>query len=341
MIKSTLTIIISFTVLTILCFSPEISNAQYLPDGFDEQISFELSPSTPEPNETATARITSFMTDLNKANISWYVNDALVESGLGLRSIDFTVGNPGSSTSIRVVIQKNEGGTLEKTYSIAPAEVALLYEALTHTPPFYKGKALASHQSLIKFIAVPNFVDSNGNKIPSSQIVFTWDINGTVDGKNSGAGIDTYIYEAPLISRPVKVTLRASAVNGNQEAREIKTFNLISPYVLFYGRNPLYGTVFERAIQGETELVGKEIQIAAVPYFFSIDNLEKIDINWSLNGAKLANEKANIISFRRTNSNPGIANVGIEINHLDNILQSAKNSFTIFFDQNSDLDFEF
>ena len=50
-------------------------------------------------------------------------------------------------------------------------------QARRYTPPFYKGKKIFTSESVIKFIAIPNFVTSNNKKIPASDLVYTWKIN--------------------------------------------------------------------------------------------------------------------------------------------------------------------
>lgn len=318
------------TFLILFFYFPFITNAQ-LPLGVDEQVSFELLPTVPEPNEQVTLKVTSYLTDLNKAKISWYINDVLFESSLGLREISFKSGPAGSTTNIKVVMEKVEGGILEKTFSVSPADVDVIRQAITYIRPFYEGKPLSSKGSDMKFIAIPNFVNNNGIKISSDQIVFNWNINGTTDTKNSGIGKNIYYYKGGLINRPIKVVLTASPANSNSTAREIKTFDYANPSIKFYKSDPILGTLYNMEIQNNYELVNKELEITAVPYYFSNSTM---NFNWKINNETInmnGKKYINKLSFRRTNNEAGNDNISLEIKSKEKILQFAKNNFNLFY----------
>jgi hypothetical protein len=321
----------------------QITNAQTLPPGIEEQLSFKISPSTPGANETVFASIESFITNLDKSTISWYINGELTERGLGIKNISFKTGNTGEESSINVVIQKPDGTTLEKNYSITPAEVDISYEAINYTPPFYKGKTLFGFQSLVKFVAFPNFVDENGNQIDTNNIVYTWEINGTVDGQRSGTGKDVYVTEGGILGRPIEVNLTASPVNSNQKARVIRTFFPTPAELAVYEKNPIYGTLFEKRIVGDFNLNRTEIEFEVFPFYF--DNNIFYDGNaftWKVNGEEsTSSTDPRFITLRRTDDNPGAAGISVEIRHNDKILQAARQYFNLIFEENIDNEFNF
>jgi hypothetical protein len=307
-----------------------------IPLGVEEQVSFDVVPRYPEPNETVSITITSYFTDLNKTNVSWYVNGSLYESGLGLRSIEIDSGDVGSTQNIRVVANRPNGSILEKTLTLTPSDIDLIREPLTYVHPFYKGKSLAPRESDALFVAIPNFFDSSGNKIPSDRIVFTWKIDGTVDGSESGVGRDTYYYVEDVISRPITVSVEASPVSSDISAREVKNFDYVEPKVLFYESNPLLGTLYNKELGDSINLISQEIEITSIPYFFNLNDLAALNFDWNLNNQKVdvSNfETVNKLVFRRTDENDANFLINLSVNNNNKLLQAADKTFNIYHDE--------
>jgi hypothetical protein len=158
-----------------------------LPGGIEEQISIVQVPTIPQPGQGVSVQISSYSSDLNKARITWTLDGRVLSSQTGATSLQFTAPQSGETSRLVITITKEGGGTITKTIVINPAEVDLIYEADTYTHPFYKGKRLYTSESNVDFIAIPNFV-RNGRKIPSSELVYTWKINGNVRQDVSGYG---------------------------------------------------------------------------------------------------------------------------------------------------------
>jgi hypothetical protein len=314
--------------------------AQELPPGIEEQVSIEINPSVPGANEFVEVFITSYLTDLNKANITWYVNGSVLENGPGVRRINFKTGDLGQTTNVRFVAQKFGGGVIEKSFSVTPAEVNIVYESITNTPPFYKGRSIATTESLLKFAAIPNFVDSRGNLIPSSQIYFEWSINGTVNLSGSGIGKDYYIYDPSIILRPIQVQVIASPINSTAKARVIENVTLNRPFNLVYEKNPVFGTIYEQAVNENFLLNRKEVEFEVVPYFFSTDIFDFGKITWSVNGqnSEVGNNSPSIV-FRRADENPGSVRIGVDVTHNEKIIQSDKFDFNLNYEEGENFEF--
>ena len=317
-----------------------IPQTAHLQTNIEEQISIDLSPRYPGPNELVFVSIESFQIDLNKSKIDWSINNSLIESGFGLKNFSFTTGFLGEETSLKIRIEKKNGQIVEKIYSINPGEVDLYYEAETYTPPFYKGKPEYTYQSRLKLIALPNFVDSNGRQISSENVVYKWKINGEVDAANSGTGEDVYYYESGLISGPIQVVLEASPVNSNQIGRIIETISPVDPTILIYEKNPIYGTIFEQNIKNGFNVEREEIELLAIPYNFSSDIINTGDFEWRLNGSEIKNFFSNNIIFRKTDNKASSNNISIQIENPSKILQLQKYSFVLNFN-NSNKEFNF
>jgi len=312
-----------------------IPHTAHLQTNVEEQISIELSPRYPGPNELVSVSIESFQIDLNKSRIEWIINDSIVESGFGFKNFSFTTGLLGEETNLKIRIEKQNGQIVEKTYSIKPGEIDLYYEAETYTPPFYKGKSEYTYQSRLKLIALPNFVDNNGNQVNYEDVVYKWKIDGEVDATNSGTGKNVYYYESGLISGPIQVVLEASPVNSNQVGRTIEIISPVDPTILIYEKNPIYGTIFEQNIKSGFNVEREEIELLAIPYNFSSNIISSGDFEWRLNGSEIKNFFSNNIIFRKTDNRASSNNISIQIENPSKILQLQKYSFVLDFNSSN------
>jgi len=170
----------------VLFFIPLLASANL--NGTSEDIILKTNPQIPVPNKIISLNLSSYLTDLGTSEIAWYKNGVFQSKGSGKRSFSFVVGGLGSSNTITAVILTQGGKTFTKRIVFRPAEVDLLWESNSTVPPFYEGKALASKQSVIKIVAVPNIIDLNGKKISSKNLVYRWKKDWQVLGSLSGFG---------------------------------------------------------------------------------------------------------------------------------------------------------
>jgi len=308
-----------------------------LPNGVEEQITITQIPKIPQPGEQVSVRITGYTTDLNKALISWSINGRLVTSSTGATTFAFTAPASGERSTLVITIKKEGGGTISKTLVINPADVDLIYEAQTYAPPFYKGKREFTSESVIKYIAIPNFRSSNGVKIADSSLVYTWKINNTVQQGVSGYGRNTFLVKGSLIERPSTVTVEVSAINSTLKASQSISVRSTSPEIVIYENNPLLGIVYEKAIRGTFILDRPQVDFEAVPYFFSTDNINSSDIayDWSINGLKITSKspKENYLVLRNEKNEEGRANIAVSIDHVSNILQTTRSTLQLDFNK--------
>lgn len=298
-----------------------------LPSGVTEQITIEQIPKIPSPGQSVSISITSFSTDLNKAQITWTQDGRSLPSGTGVLNNIVVAPESGKSSTVRISIQKQGGGSVVKTVTLSPAEVDLIYEAQTYTHPFYKGKKLFTSESEVLIIALPNFVGSNGQKLADSNLVYTWKINGNVEQSFSGYGKNTFLAQGSLIERPINVTVEVSAINSNLIAS--KTINLKTEDVEFvlYENNPILGVVYEQAIQGTFLLERPQVDFEGIPYFFSANYKDdpSLAYAWSINGLKVQtkSQNENYMLLRNENNQEGRAVISTQIKHANKLLQNS------------------
>lgn len=327
-----------FITLFVLIFciflsAPTTGHAQLI--GITESdVSIAAYPENPQPKDPVTVTIETYSFNLDNSNTKWYVNGNLAQEGKGLKTLTFQVGDLGQTTNVRIVIT-SEKGQLIKTIAITPSIVTLVWEADTYTPPFFKGKALFSHQSTITFMAQPQLV-SGGRALNPANLIYTWSKDGTVLGNQNGYGKQTLTLTGSVISRTMKVMVEVQDPTTGITASGVIQVDPVEPEVITYIVDPLYGTQYNKAIKGTLPLTGKEVTLTAAPYFFS--NTEAgsdVSYNWSINGSTIS-DKQNTRTrvFRKVGEVFGISNINLRVLQENKLLQFASYNLAINFLQN-------
>jgi hypothetical protein len=302
-------------------------------------LSFQLEPVQPKPFEDTVVRLRSFSIDLSRSNISWYLNDELTEEGVGDRDFTFRVGDLGSTNKISVVIETTEGSVFKKSTVYRPFRVNVLWEAVSYTPPFYKGKALAPQNGLIAVTAMPELMYSDGTKLDPSKLIYTWEQDGFVLGSSSGYGKQQLIVAAKRIARlKTSILVTITSFDGVLETQAGVNIPTTNPGVLFYEDHPLQGVMYDHAIIDTFELVDEEVNIRSEPYFFSLDDVfnRNIQYHWTINGLELPTpleEQTKNITLRKAGDVRGLTNISLDIStlNIDRILQEIYGEFNISF----------
>lgn len=321
-----------FSLLIALCFLPIIANAQLNVGLSSSDISVTLNPENPGPNQVVGISIESFAMDLNSANIVWLVNGKKTLSGIGQKQLTVTTGKLGQKTSVNISIS-SQTGTIEKNFSITPTSVDLIWETDTYTPPFFKGKPLFTAESAITFIAIPHIM-RNGVEINPLNLIYKWSNNGTVYGDQGGYGKNNLTIVGSILPRPMDIVVEATdPQSGNMASGEIVIAPL-TPFVLFYKNNPLYGVEYQRALAGTYSLSEREIEVTAVPYYFAVNSSfdNNLTYEWKINGVPI-NDDQNSASkvFRQVGDVFGTSNISLFVSQSDKMFQNGKQNVLINF----------
>ena len=325
----------------LLPYGTKAFSFQSLSDDSDTgSISVSLSPSEPGPNQLVKVAIISYGIDLDRAEISWYLNTKLEKTAIGEKTFSFKTGPLGSLSDILIVAKTQEGNIAQKTIEVRPTGITLVWEASSYTPPFYKGKALYPYQGTLKIVALPEIVTESGSTVNPKNLVYTWRLNDKARPDDSGFGKNSMTFNGTIPIRNSDIDVEAVTMDGKYVARGRISVEPGSPSLLFYEDNPIYGILYNKALQGSVALQNQEIRIAATPYFIGKktkeDRLLKYD--WTLNGeslsATVANENKSSLSFRQERGVAGTAAVGLQISNTAKILQFAANTLSLSFGEN-------
>ena len=303
-----------------------------------DDISVTMIPENPGPNQQVSVSIVSYSTDINAATVTWKINGKTIQTGKGLKNFSFTTGNMNVTTTLDIIVLTAEGQTIDKTLSVEPSSVDLLWQTTGYTPPFYKGKPMYSYQNLITFIAVPHLTNGSGVEIGAKNLIYKWTINGSVDAADSGAGVNTYSLIGSIIARPLDVQVEVTSPNtaGVGDAEVVAT--PIDPQVVMYENNPIYGIQFQNVLQNNVTLNGsKEITIVGVPFFFGVTNdiAPELTYKWEINGSQIqdgGHQTSQV--FQQTDGTSGASNISLDVEDSAKILQSASNNFNLEFGNN-------
>lgn len=321
-----------FTTLLALLLSVGTTTSAQTID-LTQNLSVTQNPERPRAYETVSIAIESYLLDLNSATISWSVDGKLLEKGTGNKTFKVKLGAVGTLTTINLSIQARTGESIEKTFRLRPAEIDILWEAETYTPPFYKGKAIFSNQSRVRIIAVPNFKTVGGKSIPAGNLIYKWEQDNEGRADVSGFGRSTFLATGPLLPRPTTISVEATTQDGELVAKTYLTLKSIPPTILFYENNPLYGIMYHRALSGSFTLPGTEITLAAEPYFFSgrAKTTPETNFDWKLNDISVGDNGDGEVTLRNDNGKTGEAVLTLEITNSQKIYQSARKLLNLKF----------
>jgi hypothetical protein len=300
----------------------------------ESSFSINIYPNNPGPNTKTSISIENYSIDLNNSIITWSVDGKQIQSGQGLKSINITTSKLGVITKVHIDIKTAEGMTVSKDIPIRPTQIDLVWQANSYVPPFYEGKALYSGQSLMKLVALPNIIDSNGKNIDPGQFVYKWTKNGGVLGNVSGYG-KNYIYiQGDILGEPINIKVDiSSTLDGGISASKEITYSPTDPVVAIYENSPLFGYVFENALPSTAILKEQEMNLVGIPYFFDATSRNDSDLkyNWIMNGNPAGGQNGDSIVFRNEKNLKGTSNISLRVQDTSKIGQFAGKQFSLNF----------
>lgn len=300
-----------------------------LPTDFNKvPITIEITPEFPGPEQEVTAEITSYSTKLATNKIAWYVNNRLIEQGTGITKISFKTGKFGVGSAISVNVLADNGFSTRTNLTVVPTQIDLVWQAETYTPPFYKGKALFSHQSPVKVVAIPTIMRPGGSKISADSLVYRWEYNDKVLAKESGLGKNTITIQDQIPSEDSLIRVDVSTIDQSIKARGLLRLTSTEPLVLLYEEGPI-GIKYEKALGARDYAIGSDTKISAIPYFFSVPKKNTVGLTykWILNGKDTTNRGSSVIIG--PGKTEGRASVELEITAVGKMFQKNNTELPI------------
>jgi hypothetical protein len=293
-------------------------------------IEITTNPETPGPGEEVTITLESFAVDLNTSRIVWAIDGEPMKEGIALKEFRLVAGEIGEVRVVDIVIFA-PSGKIDKQIVIAPIEVDILWEAETYTPPFYKGKALASHESRIRVVAIPRF---NEDQSDPTKFYYRWRMGvsqliGEALGKESVTVPGAWSGSSQRVKLEV-IDPRSKASGGG-------TISITSsePQVLLYPISPVHGPDFRNAIGGQYA-TGDQIGVSvrAVPLYFSNTDLDRgaLQYTWTIGRRESVPAKnLTTVEIPRTSSSPERRTVAVSVHNTTHVTQRASATGSINF----------
>lgn len=312
----------------------QISALNYNASVNESDINVLVTPEFPSAFQPVSLRLDSDTIDLNHYFIQWNVDGVPVKNGIGVRDLQVTSGDYGSTTKISVSV--NVGATtLRKDVYLSPQDITMLWEAIdSYVPPFYHGKKFPSQESLIKVSAIPNF-QNGSSSLALNDAVFLWDRNGNRILNTGGYGKDSIIIQHNRLRKSETIATEISTVTGGSNAKKSITIPIVDPEVHWYTRN-LSDYRRLSSVDRGLRVVSGDTKLVAEPYFFSVNqNPSDLNMDWTMNGQQVyldPNSSKQEILIRNPGEN-GQTNFGIVVKNPKTFLQAAANSISILFEK--------
>lgn len=294
-----------------------------------ENIEVIMNPENPAPNQQVNIKLESYSIDLDRASIVWSVDGKTVQSGTGLVTLTTKAPVNGKNSVVIASIKTLNGAELRQTINIRPGDVSITWEAVGYTPPLFKGKTLPSYQGSTRFVAMPELY-KNGVRLNPNDLVYTWKKGSTVLGNASGYGRQSVVVAGGAVPEPMTIRVDVQSKDGLTRGAGIITVDFYDPEIQFYKEDPLYGVLYNKALVGQEPLTNNEFEIVSVPFNFS--NIGKY--NWSINNTPypdLSDQRS--ITFRNNGTAQGSSLISLELKSATNILQFARQNFTVYFNK--------
>lgn len=331
----------SLLLVLFIFVSPETLSAQLIPQQLQNTLNISVSPRHPGPNELVSLSIESFSIDLNRAHITWFLNDTLIAEGDALTTTSFTTGRLGSNSLITIFAETPDNATATETISIRPVQIDLIWQANTYTPPFYNGKALPTAGSSVSVTAFPQFVTEDGATVSPNNLIYQWEKNSDPLQEISGRGEKTATVSL-LPNRETVVEVTVSSIDGILSGTERISLRPREPQLLIYEDNPLLGTLFNGALGETFSLIGGETRFIAYPYFISTRSrgATHLEYVWKLdNDIVTPGDDVGSITVNHSGGGSGNAIISLSLQNTRDFLQQAAKQFTITFGESSSSQF--
>lgn len=298
-----------------------------------DQVGVTLTPSNPGPNERVTVKIQSYSFSLDTAMIEWSENGKLSASNVGLTQHTFTTKGLGVPTTISVKINPVNYPTVTKTIEVVPMSVDLLWEATdSAVPPLYRGKAMPTAESAVRFYAVPQARASNGALLAPSAFVYDWREEYSANAAKSGYAKSSYATVMDYLNPTKVISVDVSTRDGGTVSAGEIQLRPTEPKLVWYVASPLYGPLYGRALDGSYAVEGSDTSLLAMPYFFSprdpVSPLVRYE--WKINGQTVAAPSVpNLLFLHRDSEEKGTAEVEVSVASTRKLFQEMKAGLTL------------
>lgn len=209
--------------------------------------------------------------------------------------------------------------------ALPPSFIYLTWESDSTVPAAYNGKDLLVRDSVLKLTVQP-FIYSSGAYLNAKNLNYKWSVNG--ESKKSGQGITTFRYLIPSVLEETTQIIKVEVFSGVMPIGE-KAVNIlvIDPKVIL---TPLANTFLIRGGILEAN-ASNNLQIKAIPYFFSPTEQNQLKVSWWLNNEKKSSDSSDKYVFTISKPQQSANEIMAVIERLDDVFVRGKGQLQIKF----------
>jgi hypothetical protein len=315
------------------CFFVSNTSAQ-IPSSVNG-LDISASTDNPVPGQTVTITARSYSLDINSAKVSWVVNGTTVKDSVGATVLEVKAPALGKTLSIKISATTPQGRTDVGTIVIGSGSVDLIFETDGYTSPFFKGKISPVYQNSVKIVAIPHLANANGQEYDPKTLIYQWKRNSRAIESQSGYGKQSITLIGDIVPRPYDISVDVWPRDDSTHAQGMTEVSVAGPTINFYADDPLYGPLFNRAINSIVRIGSqKETTVLAVPFGFnkSPSGVGNLSWSWSINDSIRSELSTNeSIVLRAPDDSTGSSNIQLNIINADKILQGAREGFSATF----------
>lgn len=322
-----------FFLISIFVFAPlSVFAAPVEFPNLGEPLIIDIAPASAGPGEAVTVTINSYLLDLDRAGISWFVNGVQKDEGEGKTEFAITLGRSDTETSLDVRVIDISGGSASFSTILRPVELELLWEGDTYTPPLYRGRALPSPDGRIVAHAEARFFRTGGARVTPTDIIYTWRFNGTIRPE-SGRGRSAIRIPILGLYGEDTVSVDAKSVDGRFFVSKTVRVPLQTPHLTLYRSHPLLGIDYHNALRDLAQVQDAEITVAALPFFAHVKSIRDRDLlyTWKVAGRDIPSDAINpfLLTLSAGPDTIGFTPIQLDFDHLKSALQTARKLWRI------------
>ena len=276
----------------------------------------------------------SYDLDVNSADIQWKLDGKTVQDSIGDDSYSFTAKAAGSSSTVSVTATPLNGTPATTSVTVTPATVDILWQATDSTvPPLYRGKAMPTSESTIRYVAMPELI-SGGAVLAPNTLVYSWKQNYNINQDASGYGKSSFTTPSSYLDGDGEhIDVEISSRDGSADTTASVDVSPIETKILWYIDDPVYGPRFGTALGDSYSVKGSDTAILAEPYFFSPGTAVSTDLAyaWQLNGnaANTTTSDPNVLVLHRDSGSTGDASINLSLSNATKLFQEATAALTL------------
>ena len=296
-----------------------------------EKVYYNVIPDKPNVGDSVQIEAEMYGTQIKDANFVWKIAGKTFREGVGVNRVSFILSE---KTKVDLKIVTGANVTIEKSFQFDPKKIIIVWEAKTYTPPFYKGKSFYSSESSLILNAIN--LDQE-NPLTNTYNNYTWKIDTTVKGNESGVGYSSYIYQGDILGLEPLFTVtmtgiisakdRANNKNTSLGGQSLLRVQALPTEIISYEKSPLLGVLFNKTIKPLYNLDKSETTIVSYPTHYAFSSSLSGLYEWYINDVKI-NSTLNELSFKMKKINEQ-SRLTVKIENVASILQTRDISYIV------------